>query len=85
MSARLVVPENITLLPLAARSPELNPVENVWRFMRDNWLSNRVFRTYDDILDQYCESWNKLTEPPRVCRRLFGLSQATISSSLICA
>ena len=45
MSARLAVPDNITLLPLPPRSPELNPVENVWQFMRDNWLSNRVFRS----------------------------------------
>jgi hypothetical protein len=30
---------------------ELNPVENIWQFMRDNWLSNRVFQSYDDILD----------------------------------
>ena len=36
----LVVPGNITLLPLPPRSPELNPVENVWQFMRDNWLSD---------------------------------------------
>ena len=30
------------------RAPELNPVENIWQFMRDNWLSNRIFKTYDD-------------------------------------
>jgi hypothetical protein len=30
---------------------ELNSVENIWQFMRDNWLSNRVFKSYDDILD----------------------------------
>ena len=38
----LVVPKNITLLLLPSRAPELNPVENVWRFLRQNWLSNRV-------------------------------------------
>ena len=64
MSARLVVPDNITLLPLPPRSPELNPVENVWQFMRDNWLSNRIFRSYDDIVDHCCEAWNKLAEQP---------------------
>ncbi len=64
MSARLVVPDNITLLPLPPRSPELNPVENVWQFMRDNWLSNRVFQTHDEILDHCCEAWNKLTGQP---------------------
>ena len=39
-----VVPANITLLPLPPKSPELNPVENIWQFMRDNWLSNRDLR-----------------------------------------
>ena len=34
-SLDLEVPDNITLMPLPPRSPELNPVENVWQFMRD--------------------------------------------------
>ena len=50
MSAKLAVPDNITLPPLPPRSPELNPVENIWQFMRDNWLSNRVFKSYEDIV-----------------------------------
>ena len=61
---KLVVPENITLMPLPPRSPELNPVENLWQFMRDNWLSNRVFKNYDDIVAHCCESWNKLMDQP---------------------
>ena len=44
--------------------PELNPVENVWQFMRDNWLSNRVFASYDDIVDHCCDAWNKLVDQP---------------------
>jgi transposase len=64
LSSRLVVPDNITLLPLPPRSPELNPVENVWQYLRDNWLSNRVFRSYDDIVAHCCEAWNELMEQP---------------------
>ena len=52
IAANLVVPDNITLLPLPPRAPELNPVENVWQFLRDNWLGNRVFTSYDDIVDR---------------------------------
>jgi len=63
-SKKLDIPDNIILLPLPPRSPELNPVENVWQFMRNNWLSNRVFKSYDDIVDHCCESWNKLTDQP---------------------
>jgi len=49
---------------LPPKSPELNPVENIWQFMRDNWLSNRVFKSYDDILDHCCFAWNKLIDMP---------------------
>jgi transposase len=44
------------------KCPELNPVENVWQFMRDNWLSNRIFKSYDDLVDHCCEAWNKLVD-----------------------
>lgn len=64
MSGKLVVPSNITLLPLPPRAPELNPVENVWQFMRQNWLSNRVFTSYDDIVEHCCYAWNKLIDQP---------------------
>jgi len=64
LSAGLVVPGNITMLPLPPKCPELNPVENVWQFRRDNWLSNRVFKSYDDILDHCCFASNRLTDHP---------------------
>lgn len=60
----LVVPPNITLIFLPSRAPELNPVENIWQYMRANWLSNRVFETYDDIIDAACEAWRKLVDQP---------------------
>jgi putative transposase len=64
LSAKLDVPANVTLLPLPPKAPELNPVENIWQFIRDNWLSNRVFRSYNDILDHCAHAWNKLVEQP---------------------
>ena len=64
MSNRLNVPANITLMPLPAKCPELNPVENVWQFMRDNWLSNRVFSSYDNLVDHCCHAWNSLIDQP---------------------
>ena len=64
LSAKLTVPCNITLVPLPPKCPELNPQENVWQFMRDNWLSNRVFGSYDAIVDHCCYAWNKLIDQP---------------------
>ncbi len=63
-SKALEIPDNITLLPLPPKSPELNPVENIWQFMRDNWLSNRIFKSYNGILDHCCFAWNQLIEQP---------------------
>jgi transposase len=63
-SRSLEVPANITLLLLPAQAPELNPVENIWQFLRDNWLSNRVFTSYPDILDHCSAAWNRLTDQP---------------------
>jgi hypothetical protein len=60
----LVVPKNITLLLLPSRAPELNPVENVWRFLRQNWLSNRVFDTYEHIIEAACGAWRNLVAQP---------------------
>ena len=68
LSGELAVPANITLLP--PRSPELNPVENVWQFLRDNWLSNRVYHSYDDIVAHCCDAWNKLTDQPERIRSI---------------
>ena len=64
MSHRLVVPSNMTLMPLPPKCPELNPVENIWQFMRDNWLSNRVFTSYENLLDHCCHAWNTLIDQP---------------------
>lgn len=60
----VIVPANIALLTLPPCAPELNPVENVWQFMRDSWLGDRIFASYDDIVDQCCHAWNRLIDQP---------------------
>ena len=57
---KLKVPKNLTIILLPPRSPELNPVENIWQYLRQNWLSNRVFEDYDAIIEAGCQAWNKL-------------------------
>ena len=69
-TGKLKVPKNITILLLPSRSPELNPVENIWQYLRANWLSNRVFESYDDILEAGCEAWNRLIDRPQVIKSI---------------
>jgi transposase len=87
VSKKLPVPGNITLVPLPPKSPELNPVENIWQFMRDNWLSNRVFKSYDDILNHCCFAWNKLIDMPWKIMSIgpIGLDQRDLVLRDLCA
>jgi hypothetical protein len=79
LSGRLTVPPNITLIPSPAKCPELNPQENVWQFMRDNWLSNRIFKSFDDIVDHCSDAWNMLIDQP--CRIMsIGMRQRAYAS-----
>lgn len=57
-------PTNITPILLPSRSPELNPVEQVWQFLRANFLSNRVLDTYIDIIEAACDAWRNLIAQP---------------------
>jgi hypothetical protein len=63
-TGKLNIPSNITLLSLPPRSPELNPVENIWQFMRDNWLSNRIFKSEDEIVSICSDAWNRPIDQP---------------------
>ena len=56
--------QNVTFLSLPPRAPELNPQENVWQFMRANWLSSRIFKSFDEIVDHYYYAWNTLIDQP---------------------
>ena len=60
-SAALVVPDNITLVPLPPYSPELNPIERVWLYLKERFLSHRLHADYDAIADAAARAWNRLT------------------------
>jgi DDE superfamily endonuclease len=56
----LRVPPNITLVHLPPYSPELNAVEKVWQYLRDRYLSGRLFSSTLTIIDACCAAWNNL-------------------------
>ena len=62
MSKKLDVPQNITLMHLPPYSPELNPVERVWAYVKSHYLSNRVYEDYQDLFESSTHAWNQLDE-----------------------
>jgi hypothetical protein len=66
----LRVPDNITLLPLPPYAPELNPIENVWAYLRANKLAISVFETYDEIVERCCEAWNFFADDHKAVRSI---------------
>ncbi len=62
MSKGLKLPENITLHHLPPYSPELNPIERVWAYLKSHYLANRVFTDYADLFAAGRDAWNALTE-----------------------
>jgi hypothetical protein len=62
VSADLIVPANLTLVHLPPYSPELNPVETVWLYLRERWLSHRgvLAGGYEAVVDAACAAWNAL-------------------------
>jgi transposase len=63
-TGKLDVPDNITPIFLPSRAPEMNPVENVCQYLRQNWLANTVLENYDAIVDAACTAWRKLIAQP---------------------
>ena len=61
---QLAVPDNITLLTLPPYTPELNPMENVWDYLRQNKLCAQVWDTYDDIVEACKKAWHFLINDP---------------------
>ena len=63
-SKTLAVPANITLVPLPPYAPELNPVERVWHYLKERFLSHRLHAGYDAIVAAAAAAWNSLTAEP---------------------
>ena len=81
-SRGLVAPSNITLLALPPYSPELNPVERIWHYLRSHWLANSVFRSLADIMDACEMAWNRFATNNGLVRSLCAVAWAPASPAL---
>jgi transposase len=67
---KLTMPENIIPVPLPSYSPELNPVERVWLYLRERFMSHRLFNDYNDIVEACSKAWNALAADTERLRSL---------------
>ena len=54
--------DNLSIIKLPPYSPELNPIEQVWSWLRQHHLANRCFNGYDDIVDACTKAWNSFID-----------------------
>jgi transposase len=79
IAAALTIPENVTLVRLPPYAPELNPIENVWEYLRGNKLAITVFDDYDDIVDKTCDAWNFFEQNPTRIASITSRTWATVN------
>lgn len=60
-------------------APELNPVENVWEYLRGNKLAITVFESYDDIVDKSCAAWRFFADDPERVASVTSRTWATVN------
>jgi transposase len=70
--------QNITIMPLPAASPELNPCEQVWKKLREDSLSNRCFVSEEDLVQACCDAWNLFIDRPETIRSLYTRTWANM-------
>lgn len=76
---RLRVPSNIILWPLPSYAPELNPMENVWDYLRQNKLSSLVWDSTEAIIEACDAAWNFLTNDPERIRSIGSRKWACVT------
>jgi transposase len=64
----LRVPANVTLIHLPPKSPELNPVENLWHYLRSHYWSNRLYKTWEDLKAAAADAWRRVCLVPELIK-----------------
>ena len=67
-SKELRIPGNVTIIPLPSYSPELNPVENLWHYLRSHYWANLAYVDYDDLRYAAVEAWQKTALDPEIIK-----------------
>jgi len=63
-SGKLQLPDNVTVLQLPPYSPELNPMENLWHYLKSHYWSNRAYGDYEELEEAAINAWRKAVLDP---------------------
>lgn len=80
-SRQLRVPDNITLLALPAYSPELNPIENLWHYLKSHYWSNRAYADYDALEQAALDAWQHAALNPELMKSVCAMSDLKRANS----
>lgn len=78
-SKKILEYDNVIILHLPPVSPELNPVEQLWRQLRHMFFANRVFKDYEAILEACCTAWRAFTGVPNAIKQLCSRGWQTLN------
>jgi transposase len=73
-SGKLKIPANVTLIELPPKSPELNPVENLWHYLRSHYWANRAYADYDELRESAAQAWQKACLDAELIRSVCAVS-----------
>ena len=79
-SPRLQVPDNVVPLPSPAYAPERNPTENLWQYLRGNYLSHEVYENYEAVVSAGRDAWNALMKLPEVILSIGNRADAQVNT-----
>ena len=77
-SKKLIIPENIRLIPQPAGSPETNPTENLWDYIKENDFRNKLFKSINEVEKQLCSSLEKIRNMPDLVKSIFSFPHLNI-------
>jgi transposase len=69
-ASALIVPKNVTLILLPPKSPELNPAENLWHYLRSHYWSNRPYETWNDLKEAAVQAWRRICLIPELIKTI---------------
>ena len=76
---KLKIPANMTIIFLPPYCPELNPIEQVWDFLRKNYLSNRIYNTWDALEEAIWRAWDQLRQSPEQIKKIGSRKWAVLN------